>query len=348
MPLEVPLPVWQAVHAAASGEPWPPSGGAAADLFVAQAAREGLLPLLFEQPQLPDTVKAALPRHAAQAALARARTALLLRALATLFGLLRDEPFVLLKGADYATRLYPRPELRPMQDLDLLVPRQRLEAVCARLSAAGLRPREPRTAARAASSYYERAFSLGEVIVEVHQSFLQRSRARIDYEAVWRRRVPRPADGLGTARLDDADAVAYHALSLAKDEFTVPLVRYVDLWLMLRGRPELAEAAALRAGEWGTRRALFGALHQAARLLPDLADARTQETARAMAGPLARRFLAAAVLPPLPEQGRAGVVTRRRQLWRKFWLIDAPWRRLGFAAEHALALLRGLARRRPL
>jgi hypothetical protein len=348
MSVDVPLPVWRAVQGAAVGEPWPPADGAAADLFVAQAAREGLLPLLFEQPGLPPAVQAALPRHAAQAALARARSGLLMRALGTLHGLLREEPFVVLKGADYATRLYPRPELRPMQDLDLLVPRQRLDAVCARLLEAGLRPRAPRTAARAAPSYYERAFLLDEVLVEVHQSFVQRSRARIDYEAVWRRRVPRPELGPAAARLEDADAVACHALSLAKDEFTVPLVRYVDLWLMLRGRPELVEAAAARAREWGTRRALFGALHQGARLLPELADARTQAAARAMAGPLARRFLAAAVLPPLAEQGRAGVVTRRRQLWRKFWLIDAPWRRVGFAAEHALAAARGLGRRRPL
>jgi len=343
----LPAPVWRAVHAAANGEPWPPSDDRAGELFVAQASREGLLPLLFEAADLPDAVRAAVGRQPALLALARARAAILFRALGTLGDLLRDEPFVVLKGADYAFRLYPRPEQRPMQDLDVLVPGDRLPAVCERLQAAGLVARRPRTAAREAPSYYERAFLMGDVVVEVHQAFLQRSRLRVDYEAVWRRRVPIAQAGPAAARLDDVDALAYHALSLAKDEFSVPLVRYVDLWLMLHAGPELLGAAAARAAEWRAARALFGALHQAGRLFPELAEVSVRSVARALVGPLSGRFLARFVLPPPEEQGRAGAVGRARQLWRKFWLMDDVWRRLAFAAEHAGASARGLRGGRP-
>ena len=55
---------------------------------------------------------------------------------------------VVLKGADYMFRLYPRPELRPMRDLDILIPRRRCEALCARLRAAGLTPHVARSPPR--------------------------------------------------------------------------------------------------------------------------------------------------------------------------------------------------------
>jgi hypothetical protein len=342
MTVELPPAVWQAVHsAAAPGRPWPPADDAAADLFLAQAAREGLGPLLFAAPDLPPALAAARARQAATRHLFAARAGILLRALGELGRVMEGEPFVVLKGADYMWRLYPRPDLRPMQDLDVLVPHGRVDAVCARLRAGGLQPRAPRGPAQAAPSYYERAFLLGDVIVEVHHSFLQRSRLRVDYEAVWERRRPCPAAGASAFRLDDADAVAYHALALAKDEFSAVLVRYVDWWLLLRGRPDLLAAAAGRAREWRARRAFFGALRQSAAFFPELATPEVQDVGRTLLGPLARAWLAGWVLPPLGEQGRAGAVSRGRQLWRKFWLMDGLRHRLAFAAQHARAVARG-------
>ena len=179
------------------------------------------------------------------------------------------------------------------------------------------------------------------MIVEVHHSFLQRSRLRVDYDGVWERRVPCPPAGASAFRLDEADAVAYHALALAKDEFSAMFVRYVDWWLLLRGRPTLLAAAAQRAREWRARRAFFGALRQSAAFFPELAAAEVQDVGRALLGPVARGWLARFVLPPSGEQGRAGVVTRRRQLWRKFWLIDSVGNRVAFAARHAVDAVRG-------
>jgi hypothetical protein len=230
-----------------------------------------------------------------------------------------------------------------MQDLDLLVRHHDIDQACALLERAGLRRRPPSRPARAAPAYYERAYLLGDVIVEVHQFFLQRSRHPVDYAAVWDRRQPDPAVGPQAARLSPADALAYHALSIGKDEFTVPAIRYVDLWLMVRAWPEALPAAAALSRQWRCGRAFFGALHQAARLFPELAGDPLAR-AREVVGPLARRLLPRLVLPPASEQGRPGAVTRRRQLWRKFWLMDGARPRLGLLAEQAASAWRGRRR----
>jgi hypothetical protein len=342
----VPEALWAAVHAAAAGEPWPPSSERTAGLLLEQAGREGLLPLLFAAPALPDVVRAALERQRALLRLAEARAQIFAGALRALAGLLDGEPFVVLKGADYMRRLYPRPALRPMQDIDLLVPRDRLDAVCERLLAGGLRRRAPTRAAREAPSYYERAFLLGDVIVEAHQAFLQESRHPVDYGAVWARRVPCPDLSPTAARLGDVDAVAYHALAMAKDELTVPLVRFVDLRLMLQADPHVLRVAAARAREWKAARALYAALVQLRGVFPDLAGGEVESVERELQGPLARRFLARWVLPPPSERGRAGAVTRGRQLWRKLWLLDNTRRRLAFAVQHTADTARGWIRRR--
>lgn len=329
--------------AAGAGTPWPPGSDAEADLLLAQAGTEGLLPLMFDTP-LPPVLSAARARQQAHQRLAARRAEILLQGLAAAAQALADEPFVVWKGADYAQRLYERPELRPMQDLDLLVPRARLSAACDRLERAGARRRPARGAAARASSYHERAFELGGVIVELHQAFVQRARHRVDYGVLWARRVALPALAPQAFRLDDVDALLAHALSLAKDEFTAPLVRYLDLRLLLE-RADVAEAAR-RAREWRMVRALWGALHQARSLMPEIWTAELARVADGLLSPRVRSFLARRVLPPLHEQGRAGVVTRTRQLWRKAWLMDSAWRRIAFAGAHAMAVVEGRWRAR--
>lgn len=329
--------------AAGARTPWPPGSDSEADLVLAQAGPEGLLPLLFDTP-LPPALQAARERQRAHLRLAERRAEILLHGLQAAAGALEDEPFVVWKGADYAHRLYARPELRPMQDLDLLVPRSRLAAACARLERAGARRRAPRGAAARASSYHERAFELSDVVVELHQAFVQRSRHRVDYDVLWARRVACPALGASAFRLDDVDALLAHALSLAKDEFTAPLVRYLDLRLLLQ-RADVAEAAR-RAREWRMVRALWCALHQARALMPEMWTAELARVADGLLSPRVRAFLARRVLPPLAEQGRAGVVTRARQVWRKVWLLDNAWRRVAFAGAHGMALVEGRWRAR--
>jgi putative nucleotidyltransferase-like protein len=341
MKLDLPASLWPLVHRAAGGEGWPPSSEAAADLLVAQATRQGLLPLLFEAyDEMPPPVQASLARHRGWQRVHSRRLALLRETIPRVCAILRDEPLVLLKGADYMHRLYPRPDLRPMDDIDVLVPRARIDAVCRLLEEAGLRPRHPAGRVSTLPSYHERVFDADGVIVEVHHSFIQRPRHRIDYEAVWSRRLPVEADGWRAARLADADALAYHALASSVDAFAVPLVRYVDLWLMLKTAPHALEPAAARAREWQAVHAFYGAFRQAFRFFPEI---RTAERAAVIEGLLpapARSFVDRFVLPRPREHGRERV-GRGLRLWRKFWLMDNLRRRAGLALYHVYATAAG-------
>jgi hypothetical protein len=338
---DLPASVWPLVHRAAAGEPWPPSSPAAADLLVAQASRQGLLPLLFEaHDEMPGLVQDALARHGAWRRLHLRRMARLGEAIPRLCAILPGEPLVLLKGADYIHRIYPRPDLRPMDDIDVLVPRERIDAVCARLEAAGLRKRFPAGPVARVPAYHERVFEWDGVILEVHHSFIQRPRHRVDYDAVWRRRLPVAGEGWSAFRLSDPDALAYHALALSVDAFAVPLVRYVDLWLMLGLAPGAFAPAAARAREWQAVHAFYGAFRQAFGFFPEM---RTAELAAAVDGLLsapARAFVDRFVLPRPREHGRERV-GRGLRLWRKFWLMDNLRRRAGLALHHVYALAAG-------
>lgn len=343
----LPPSLWPLVHRLAEGEDWPPDAGEAANRFLWQAEREGLLPLLFDVQELPAGIAAALDAHRALQRLYLRRSELLERASRELERLLEGEAVILLKGADYRRRLYARPEHRPMQDVDLLVPYPRLNLVVDRLTEAGLEPLHTGGAATRLASYHERVLRRGDVTIEVHHSFVQRVRHRVDYEAVWARCLPLDGGPRGWARLEDADALAYHALSLAIDEFSVPLIRYVDLWLMLESRPSTLDAAAERACSWRSVRPLYGALVQSFRLFPESrTEARASLARRLLAGPT-RVFLHRCVLPAVGQHGRGKNMTRSVELWRKLWLLDGFGRRLRFAAYQLWAGIAGrwLARR---
>ena len=333
-----PPSLWPTLQRLAGGA-WPPKDGPTATRFVEAAVQQGLLPLLLNEEACPPAVAAARERYRVWDQLFRRRAENLLGAMQALAKLLGPEPFILLKGADYAWRLYPDPVLRPMQDIDILVPTRQFASVCARLRAAGLVQRFEGASTHRVAWFGESVFDLGEVTLEVHHSFLPRARHPIDYDAVWERRVPVALSGVVAARLDDVDAFVYHALSLAKDEFFVRLARYLDFWLLLRTVPSL-DPACLRAREWRATHALYGALRQAQDLFPEMEERLARPTAGLLPG-RTRRFLERFVLP-----GAEGLrITRRRrrglQLWRKFWLMDSGWRRTCFALHYGYAVARG-------
>jgi hypothetical protein len=338
--LALPRSLWPTVHRLATGAAWPPASPEAADRLVARAIREGLQPLLFADAEQPAVVLDALSRVRALDRLSARRAAILLSAAQQLDRILQDEPFVFLKGIDYAHRLYPSPALRPMQDVDILVPRERMAMACRALESRGLR-RVPTAAVAELPSHHEQLFRLGEVSVDVHHSFVQRARNRIDYEGVWSRRVPLDAPPLTACRLADADALVYHALAMAVDEFSIPLLRYVDLWLMLRGdRGALCEAAAARARSWGVERALYGALRSALRVFPELRDSPVAAMIGRLLRPSIRRFMDRCVLPDPWEHGDGRPAGRPTRLWRKLWLMDGMRYRIAFASYHSYALAR--------
>jgi hypothetical protein len=336
----LPSSFWSSVCRATSNGTWPPTTAADASLLIERCSWHGLLPLLFAQPDLPPLVERARDQAKGWERILEVRARLFHDATVAVCAALGDEPAMLIKGADYALRLYPSGFLRPMHDIDVLVPADRIDAICERLIDAGL-VRQRTFGAKRDPAYHERVFFLGKLLVEVHQAFIQVERHRIDYDGIWRRRVPTEVEGRRVFRLDDVDALTYQALSISKDEFNVRLIRYVDLWLLLRQRDGIALASAERARDWQTARALYGALSLACRLFPEF---RTDDVSAAMTHVLpaaTRRFVDRWVLPRPSELRRTRGPRRVVQLWRKAWLMDTPRRRLEFALSHAVAEFRG-------
>jgi putative nucleotidyltransferase-like protein len=331
-----PLPpsLWEVVALRATGAGWPPETQSRAELVARACLDEGLLPLLQAESALPPVVRDAAG-HAAASRLHVDRDHALRRGLRRALEMIGSE-VVVLKGSDFAHRLYVDPALRPMSDVDLLVPLARAAEVRADLERAGAVPILRGPATRVAS-HHEIAFDFAGILLEVHHSFVQRARHRIDYDAIWSARVPVDVLGIRTARLCDADVVHYLLLSIAKDSLAPRLLCFVDLWLALRAAPRALEGALERAHRWSTVRATYAALAEAGRILPEL-DGESHRRARESLLPASeRRWIDRYVLP----RG-AGKPTRAVQLWRKLWLLDDMRHRTTFFVYHAGAVAHGL------
>ena len=326
MSVDLPGGIWSRVSEAAQVE-WPPKNAADAQAFIARCNSEGLLPLLFEAS--PPEVRADLEGWRALLAANRQRSRTIASAIAGLPELLGREA-VLLKGSDLAFRLYPSPELRPMGDIDVLVRREDLQAVVDRLEKQGFRQRRWRLTHFAADNP-DLAFDTGNVTVEVHHSLVHPATARIDYEALHASRIPTPIAGL--FRLGDADALLTSLLNIAKDGLQAPLIRYVDVWLMLRAKPALAGDVQMRANAWDARNPVHASLAVTKAMFPDLAIVLDRR-------PWFDRFVAD------PAKGFAdphrSVWSR---VWRKFWLIDDLALRTRFATKITAAAIQGFFRR---
>lgn len=248
----------------------------------------------------------------------RRRTETIAVRLRTLPDLLGDE-FILMKGSDYAYRLYPAPELRPSGDIDVLVRHERIDAIGTRLEQRGFN--------RVYSGYRtftprwpDRKFDLGDVSLEIHHSIVNRSRAAIDYESLWHNRVPSPFGH----RFSDVDAFLVSVLNIVKDDMAVPLLRYLDLWLMLRDDPSLIEQAAELARRWRILNSFQTTMRALAATFPDLA------------------------LPhdPLHVERLRTHLSLLARFWRKLWLIDGWDQRVAYAADMVGGNVYGFMRQR--
>jgi hypothetical protein len=329
--VSVPPPpgLWPAAYRLLVGGPWPPDRPGA-ERFVEACRGDELLPLLARSAGQPEAIGRALERSSALLRLYDERARLFTRARAQLEPLLAGEKVLWLKGADYGPRLYGDPGLRPMKDFDLLVPADCYDAVCQRLEADGLRRVFPGAAATRAAGYHERAFAFQGLQVEVHAAFIQHARHRVDYAGVWERAILDPVTGWG--RLEDVDALVYHALAMAADQFQAKLIRYVDLRLLLSATSADPVRAVERAWEWRSGRPLYGALRMLAWLFPDWDEPRLQNARRALLPPRARRAVDRWILPRPAEWGRRRLPPRPTQVWRKLGLIDGWRRRVAFVA----------------
>jgi Uncharacterised nucleotidyltransferase len=346
MTFDPPLPpsLWPLVYRLAGREDWPPKTPDDARVLIDRATRDDLLPILFDDDSAPAVVRDALQSMRAVIRIHERRAEIMAAALREVADALEGMPFAVLKGGEYAYRLYPRPWHRPFRDLDLFIPREATRAATARLLERGFTIADIYGPDANVDAHHERAFRRGDVTFDVHHSFIQRARADIDYDAIWKRCVPARIGGVDCLRLCDADALFYQAFSISVHELHVTVMRYVDLERMVSASADAFAEAAANARRWHTRRAFFASVRQAERVFPelsplvgpaldDLVDART------------RARLERHVLPDPGEAAtRYALLPRRDQLRRKLLLIDDSYRRLRFGAYYLWAHVAGRGR----
>lgn len=335
--------LWPVLQHLANDRPWPPTTAEAADRFVARANQESLLPLLASEKELPPSVVDAIRRSGALVAAHRVRSSMIATALARTAELLDGERYIVLKGCDFANRLYSRFDMRPMADVDILVAEGEMLRVARLLELRGVKRQPAPTIVWHAPSHHEIALSVGDVTLEVHQGFVQKERHRIDYSALFERAMPFEAPGVRALRLADADAFAYETLSIAIKYFASPLIRVVDMWLLLERDPATLERSAARAVEWRAAHAYYATLRFAARVFPEFREARFESVMRNVVSPRLAKFLDERVVP-LPARGIRTAPQRPEQLWQKFWLLDDAVRRTAFLAGYARAFAVGALR----
>lgn len=343
MTFDPPLPpsLWPLLYRFAGRDDWPPQTAADAKLLIDRASSDDLLPLLFDDDSVPDVVRDALQSMRAVQRIHERRAAIMAAAMSEVASALDGQPFAVLKGAEYAYRLYPRPHHRPFRDLDLFVPMSAMTSVAKRLLANGFTVADIYGPDANVATHHERSFRKDDVTVDVHHSFIQRARNAVDYDAIWSRCVPTRVANIDCLRLGDADAIFYQCFSISIHELHVPVMRFLDLERMVTANRTAFFEAAENARRWQARRAFYASARQAQRLFPelqlelgDLVDRRVQA------------MIERDVLPDPAEAGRmAAALPRRTQIARKLMLIDGAYQRMRFGAYYVWAHLAGRVRR---
>ena len=163
---------------------------------------------------------------------------------------------LVLKGADWAFRLYPDPGMRPMVDVDLLAPPGRTADIVRALEGIGYR------IAPGEEGFLAGGYTVGmtcdelpQVRIEVHPELCRQSRYSIDVQGLFERSSPLSDDLAAGRRMHDVDGLLYCAVHHALHGYRMPLLWLLDFALLAhRCGPD--QALAARAQSWGAVRAL--------------------------------------------------------------------------------------------
>ncbi|HTZ81331.1 MAG TPA: nucleotidyltransferase family protein [Stellaceae bacterium] len=252
------------------------------DLVVRQARRAGLLARLaccLEEEQLLSAVPAEPRRHLeAEQAVARKLSHDVRREVrriaAALAGL--ETPIVLLKGAAYVMAGLPAAAGRLFNDIDIMVPRERLDAVETALRAAGwvagdIDPYDERYYRRWMHQIPPLTHGTRGTTVDTHHTIVARTtRLELRASKLFAAAVPLASDP-ALSILAPADMVLHSATHLLNEgDFDRGLRDLDDLHRLMRhfGRdPAFWETLVARAAELDLRRPLFYALRYCRELL---------------------------------------------------------------------------------
>lgn len=255
---------------------------------------------------------------------------------------------LLLKGSDLSQRLYPERWVRPMSDIDILIPpaqRMRADAIVRGL---GLRrhavfPTRPGKEAL----YFEWAYLAEpipgyQLLLELHVNIANPARVNVDTTAIWRESEPWVCDGVPTRRLGETDLFCHLMMHLAAHFYMLPLRALADMHLLASERVLAWDDVVARMTRWGATRFAYYALRMVMGTFGTEVPAPVLASLRPPA-PLrwwVERWLPRCV-PPTP---RAATMPRSPQLMLYFPLLDTHRQRLRTVVQEVHAHL--LDRRR--
>ncbi len=225
------------------------------------AAPTRLLPYLLDRLERNSLVRSLPPDLRERLVVARRRSAVasLVRSAALRNALAALEqagvPVVVLKGAALASQVYPDAALRPMQDLDLWVPPERLTVAAAALIGAGFRFPDRTTAGRQLPVAEGLATVLSlelpgtALLVELHgrvQSLEVLSAERV--ACMWERAVPAEFGAVSGLVLRHDDQLLHLCLHSARSNgFNTGLAALLDIALVLERWQDRWDGAAMAA-----------------------------------------------------------------------------------------------------
>ena len=248
------------------------------DALAEAAARRGVMPLLLRRLQERDADRfapAAVRRrldesHTVAALRAQASRRQLDEALTALQA--RDVPVVLLKGAYLAAHAYPSAAVRPMGDLDLLVPEDRLAPAMDALAAVGYaHPSAQEWDAFRNHRHPPPMRRPGRLPIELHLTIEPCAPPfALPLADVWARTRPVPTSGARPLTLAPEDLLLHLATHMGHSHLLgTSLVRVYDgaMWIERFGGAADWDALVRRAIASGTRRFVYAMLELTRRLL---------------------------------------------------------------------------------
>ena len=243
---------------------------------------------------------------------------------------------VALKGVDFMHRLYGSFDERALDDVDLLVPRDRRDLAIATLERAGfVGPDDPERTHWFRSSFELPLTSPGpfRVAFDLHWSLGQAMRYRIDPSALLGRAVPIDIGGRSVLRLDDHDAVGHLLLHHVQHYFDRRLKWVIEIGLLSRAPGFSWARVAERVATWGGSRAAGLALAHVRKLFPSMLPDAAYEAFPAPRWRLAATWPLRATHPLDFYRG-----TRRRfvQLAIAAAALERPWDLPGYLKHRAL------------
>ena len=316
---------------------------------VDMAAHHGLVPLLFKRLKESDA-RACVPADAwkglRSAYFASAdRNARLYRELRTVLRCLRSSgiPVIVLKGAYLAEAVYGDVALRPICDVDLMVPRAELPRAQAVLLDMGCVQQESEDI----ESYCRRephlpAIFMRDLVIELHWTIASPTGPfRVDTAGLWDRAHPATIAGVGFLALSPEDLLLHLCLHFGHEHHLARLRFLYDIAETIhRFRGEMGWAQVVHsAREWGAARYVGLTLHLARSMLgtgvPD--DVLEQ----LVPGGLGQRLLEAARDCALTQTGYDPRVPRPFfDEWRAESLGDKarlPWKRVFLSRDEMAA-----------